>query len=45
MIIKPRIRGFICVTAHPAGCKANVEKQIDYVARHGQISGGPKKFW
>lgn len=43
MIIKPRIRGFICVTAHPAGCKANVEKQIDYVARHGQISGGPKK--
>lgn len=43
MIIKPRIRGFICVTAHPAGCKANVEKQIDYVTSHGKIANGPKK--
>lgn len=43
MIIKPRIRGFICVTAHPAGCKANVDKQIEYVTRHGQIANGPKK--
>ncbi|MDF2796485.1 MAG: binding domain of trans-2-enoyl-CoA reductase, partial [Pseudomonas orientalis] len=24
MIIKPRVRGFICVTAHPVGCEANV---------------------
>ena len=31
MIIKPRIRGFMCVTAHPEGCKANVREQIDYV--------------
>lgn len=43
MIIKPRIRGFICVTAHPAGCKANVEKQIEYVTRNGKIANGPKK--
>ncbi|WP_158781389.1 enoyl-ACP reductase FabV [Pantoea sp. BAV 3049] len=43
MIIKPRIRGFICVTAHPAGCKANVEKQIEYVTSHGPIANGPKK--
>lgn len=43
MIIKPRIRGFICVTAHPAGCKANVKKQIDYVAAQGAIASGPKK--
>jgi enoyl-[acyl-carrier protein] reductase/trans-2-enoyl-CoA reductase (NAD+) len=43
MIIKPRIRGFICVTAHPAGCKANVEKQIEYVTSHGKIANGPKK--
>lgn len=42
MIIKPRIRGFICVTAHPAGCKANVEKQIEYVTAQG-ITSGPKK--
>lgn len=45
MIIKPRIRGFICVTAHPAGCKANVEKQIDYVTAQGAITSGPKKCW
>ena len=28
MIIKPKVRGFICTNAHPAGCKANVEEQI-----------------
>jgi len=31
MIVKPRIRGFICTTAHPAGCAANVAQQIEYV--------------
>jgi enoyl-[acyl-carrier protein] reductase/trans-2-enoyl-CoA reductase (NAD+) len=31
MIVKPRIRGFICTTAHPAGCAAHVRQQIDYV--------------
>lgn len=29
MIIKPRIRGFICTTAHPVGCAAHVQEQID----------------
>lgn len=43
MIIKPRVRGFICVTAHPAGCEANVRKQVDYVTGRGSIAGGPKK--
>ncbi|CAN7755964.1 trans-2-enoyl-CoA reductase family protein [Caballeronia sp. LjRoot34] len=43
MIVKPRVRGFICVTTHPVGCEANVEKQIDYVAAQGPISGGPRK--
>lgn len=28
MIIKPKVRGFICTNAHPLGCKANVEEQI-----------------
>lgn len=42
MIIKPRVRGFICVTAHPDGCAANVQEQIDYVKAQGPISGGPK---
>ena len=40
MIIKPRIRGFICTTAHPAGCAANVQNQIDYVDAAGEISAG-----
>ena len=43
MIIKPRIRGFICVTAHPAGCAANVNEQIAAVKSAGSISGGPRK--
>ena len=43
MIIKPRVRGFMCVTTHPVGCEANVRQQIDYVKAQGKISGGPKK--
>ena len=43
MIIKPRVRGFICVTTHPTGCEANVRQQIDYVLAQGRIAGGPKK--
>ncbi|WP_186142918.1 enoyl-ACP reductase FabV [Burkholderia gladioli] len=43
MIIKPRVRGFICVTTHPVGCEANVKEQIDYVVEQGPIANGPKK--
>jgi enoyl-[acyl-carrier protein] reductase / trans-2-enoyl-CoA reductase (NAD+) len=43
MIIKPRVRGFLCVTTHPAGCEANVKNQIDYVKSQGEIGGGPKR--
>jgi len=43
MIIKPRVRGFICVTAHPVGCATRVQNQIDYVTGHGSITDGPKK--
>ncbi|HFH3236448.1 TPA: enoyl-ACP reductase FabV [Pseudomonas aeruginosa] len=43
MIIKPRVRGFICVTTHPAGCEANVKQQIDYVEAKGPGVNGPKK--
>ncbi|PFH07770.1 enoyl-[acyl-carrier protein] reductase/trans-2-enoyl-CoA reductase (NAD+) [Collimonas sp. PA-H2] len=43
MIIKPRVRGFICVTTHPAGCAENVRQQIDYVTAKGAIADGPKK--
>jgi len=43
MIIKPRVRGFMCVSAHPVGCEANVLQQINYVKAQGAIAGGPKK--
>lgn len=29
MVIQPKIRGFICTTAHPEGCAANVRDQIN----------------
>ncbi len=40
MIIKPRIRGFICTTAHPRGCAAHVAEQIEYVQSAGPIDAG-----
>jgi len=42
MIIEPRTRGFICLTAHPKGCEQNVKNQIDYIKSKGTIDG-PKK--
>jgi enoyl-[acyl-carrier protein] reductase/trans-2-enoyl-CoA reductase (NAD+) len=43
MIIKPRIRGFICTTAHPKGCAAHVDAQIAHVRRAGAVAQGPKR--
>lgn len=43
MIIQPRMRGFICLTAHPDGCEQNVKNQIEYVTSKGAVEGGPKK--
>ena len=43
MIIKPKVRGFVCVTAHPTGCAAHVQEWIDYVKAKGPIKPGPKK--
>ncbi|MBP6549675.1 MAG: trans-2-enoyl-CoA reductase family protein [Flavobacterium sp.] len=42
MIIEPRMRGFICLTAHPEGCEQNVKNQIEYVQSKGQIEGAKK---
>jgi enoyl-[acyl-carrier protein] reductase / trans-2-enoyl-CoA reductase (NAD+) len=42
MIIQPKFRGFICMTAHPTGCTAQVEKQIAYVKAQPHMTG-PKK--
>lgn len=42
MIIKPKVRGFICTNAHPKGCAANVQAQIEYTQAQGKIENGPK---
>jgi enoyl-[acyl-carrier protein] reductase/trans-2-enoyl-CoA reductase (NAD+) len=42
MIIEPRMRGFICLTAHPDGCAQNVKNQIAYVKSKGKIDGAKK---
>ncbi|MGF1700718.1 trans-2-enoyl-CoA reductase family protein [Photobacterium makurazakiensis] len=43
MIIKPRIRGFICTTTHPVGCEENVKAQIAYTKAQGAIANAPKR--
>jgi enoyl-[acyl-carrier protein] reductase / trans-2-enoyl-CoA reductase (NAD+) len=43
MIIKPKIRGFICTTTHPVGCEANVKEQIELTKAKGKIANGPKR--
>lgn len=42
MVIKPRVRGFICTTAHPVGCAANVDEQIAFIKGQSAIHG-PKR--
>lgn len=42
MIIKPKVRGFICTTAHPKGCAQNVQEQIDFVESQTVATEGPK---
>ncbi|EHN71133.1 MULTISPECIES: enoyl-ACP reductase FabV [Aliivibrio] len=43
MIIKPRIRGFICTTTHPVGCEQNVKEQIALTKAQGPIANAPKR--
>ncbi len=40
-VVKPRIRGFICTTAHPAGCESNVNTQIRVAGAVRQDGAGP----
>jgi|TARA_B110000240_G_scaffold35163_1_gene38348 enoyl-[acyl-carrier protein] reductase/trans-2-enoyl-CoA reductase (NAD+) len=42
MIIKPRVRGFMCITSHPIGCEANVKSQVDFVKSQSAIES-PKR--
>ncbi|WP_258807211.1 enoyl-ACP reductase FabV [Pseudidiomarina sp. CB1] len=43
MVIKPKIRGFICTNAHPIGCAAHVREQIEYIKQQPQITAAPKR--
>ena len=44
MIIKPRIKGFVCITSHPIGCLENVRQQADLASKISLEEGkGPKK--
>ncbi len=43
MVIKPRVRGFLCTTTHPIGCLENVRRQADYVRGRGELVNGPKR--
>lgn len=42
MVIKPKIRGFICTNAHPVGCEQHVNEQIAYVKNQKAPSTKPK---
>lgn len=42
MVIKPKVRGFVCITSHPEGCAAHVQEQIDYVKSKAPLAKGPK---
>lgn len=39
MIVEPKVRGFICTTAHPAGCRENIKRQIDYIKAQPKAQG------
>lgn len=44
MIVEPKVRNYICTTAHPTGCREAVKRQIDYVrAADRQVEAGPKR--
>ena len=42
MIIKPKVRGFICTNSHPVGCATNVNEQIAYIRNQAPIANAPK---
>jgi enoyl-[acyl-carrier protein] reductase / trans-2-enoyl-CoA reductase (NAD+) len=42
-VVKPKVRGFVCVTSHPSGCAAHVREQIAVVKKNPPLARGPKK--
>jgi len=43
MIVKPKVRGFICTTAHPEGCAKNIKQAIDSIRTQRASTKGPKR--
>lgn len=43
MVIQPKVKDYICTTAHPLGCEKEVERQIAYVQQTAKVSG-PKRI-
>lgn len=42
MIIEPKVREYICTTAHPMGCAESVRNQAEYACRQGTVNGTKK---
>ena len=42
MIIEPKVREYICTTAHPQGCAESVRNQADYACKQGMVNGTKK---
>ena len=42
MIVQPKVKGFMCTTAHPEGSRAAVKKQIDYIKSQPKADGYKK---
>ena len=38
MIIEPKVKGFICITAHPKGCEKNISQNIKYLSENDKIN-------
>lgn len=43
MIIEPKVKGVVALSAHPYGCQEAIKRQIEYVKHAQQIKSGPKK--
>lgn len=42
MVVNAKVKGFICTTAHPVGCKESVKRQIAYTKAKGKVEGPGK---
>lgn len=42
MVVEPKVKGFICTTAHPKGCEESVRRQIACTKGFGTAEGAKK---